>query len=113
MSGTVEAPRLSAAQPFRSAEVAWFWCMGFLAARAEGAGAAFGTGGNRPCEPDDVVKALDRLYRQRRVGLHHARVMRIWGERGRAPDRGHGDHRTWREAMAALDVPLRIRGIVA
>ena len=61
MSGTVEAPRLSAAQPFRSAEAAWFWCMGFLAARAEGAGAAFGTGGNRPCEPDDVVKALDRL----------------------------------------------------
>ena len=40
----------------------------------------------RPCEPDDVVKCLDRLYRQRRVDLTHARILRRWGERQFAPN---------------------------
>jgi hypothetical protein len=104
-------------QPFRSAEAAWFWCSGFLAARRDGAGAKFGTGGIRPCEPDDILKALDRLYRQRRIDLAHARILRVWGEKGRAPDHGKPaerlDYRLWREAMTQLDQALRNRGIVA
>jgi hypothetical protein len=71
----------------------------------------------RPCEADDVVKCLDRLYRQRRIDLHHARVMRIWGERGQAPDprwpEERSAHKLWREAMSRLEWPLRIKGIVA
>jgi hypothetical protein len=106
------------AQPFRSACAAWLWCAGFLEARKLGAGAAFGTGGIRPCEPDDIVKAIDRLYRQRRIDLQHARILRVWGERGRAPlphstDKSErADARVWGEAMRALDAPLRGRGIV-
>ncbi|HEY8612096.1 MAG TPA: hypothetical protein VIL69_12475 [Roseomonas sp.] len=109
---------LEKVQPFHNAEEAWFWTMAALIARRDGARIVSGRGlVSRPCEPDDVVKCLDRLYRQRRIDLAHARIMRIWGERGTAPDpaspRERGDHRLWREAMDRLDWPLRMKGIVA
>lgn len=104
-------------EPFRSAEEAWFWTMAALTARREGARILAGQGlVSRPCEPDDVVKCLDRLYRQRRVDLAHARILRIWGERGVAPDPRHpgerGDWRLWREATGRMEWPLRVKGIV-
>lgn len=109
---------LDKVQPFRSADEAWFWTMAALVARNDGARIVSGRGlVSRPCEPDDVVNCLDRLYRQRRIDLAHARIMRIWGERGMAPDptalRERGDHRLWREAMDRLEWPLRQKGIVA
>ncbi|WP_159996656.1 hypothetical protein [Roseomonas sp. 18066] len=109
---------LSKAEPFASAEQAWFWTMNALVARREGARIVAGAGTvPRPCEPDDVVKCLDRLYRQRRIDLAHARILRLWGERGQAPDpralRERGDSRLWREALSRLDWPLRQKGIVA
>jgi hypothetical protein len=105
-------------EAFRSAEEAWFWTMAALIARRDGARIVSGAGlVTRPCEPDDVVKCLDRLYRHRRVDLQHARILRIWGERQQAPDprypREKGDWRLWREAMLRLDWPLRVKGIVA
>lgn len=104
-------------QPFHSVEEAWFWTMSALTARRDGARIVSGAGlVTRPCEPDDVIKCLDRLYRQRRIDLQHARIMRIWGERRVAPDphqpREAGDWRLWREAMSRLDWPLRVKGIV-
>jgi len=115
------APRyasMAAAEPFRSAEEAWLWTMAALIARRDGARITAGKGDKvRPCEPDDVIKCLDRLYRQRRIDLIHARVMRIWGERGCAPDPRHQSERAdavqWREAMSRLEWPLRVKGIVA
>lgn len=108
--------RTGTPEPFRSTQAAWLWCMRMLLARQDGAGAAFGTGGARICEPDDIVEALDRLYRQRRIDLAHARILRLYGERGYAPRRDipkeRGDERLWMEAIAALDAPLRARGIV-
>ena len=109
---------LSRAEPFASAEEAWFWTMSALIARREGARLSAGRGSViRPCEPDDVVKCLDRLYRQRRIELQHARIMRIWGERGSAPNprfaSERGDARLWLEAMERMDFPLRQKGIVA
>jgi hypothetical protein len=104
-------------EPFATAEEAWFWTMAALVARRDGARIVAGKGlVTRPCEPDDVVKCLDRLYRQRRIELQHARILRIWGERGHPPDPRHpgesGDWRLWREAMARLEWPLRVKGIV-
>ena len=105
-------------EPFRNAEEAWFWTMAALIARRDGARIVSGAGlVQRPCEPDDVVKCLDRLYRQRRIDLQHARILRIWGERQQAPDARHlrekADAQQWREAMARLDWPLRVKGIIA
>ena len=122
--GTVRPGRRRVVQPFRCAEEAWFWTMTALTARREGArftanppftadqGATV-----RPCEPDDVVKCLDTLYRRRRIDLVHARILRIWGERQMAPSpanpRERCDWRLWREAMDRLEWPLRVKGIVA
>jgi len=105
-------------EPFRDAEEAWFWTMSALVARRDGARVVAGLGRvARPCEPDDVVKCLDRLYRHRRIDLAHARILRIWGERGERPDgsrpREFHDHRLWREALDRLEWPLRVKGIVA
>jgi hypothetical protein len=118
---TSSAPVLSGmgkSEPFRSAEEAWFWTMNALTARRDGARIVAGAGKvQRPCEPDDVVKCLDRLYRQRRIDMTHARILRIWGERGEAPNprymREQADWRLWTEAMQRLDWPLRMKGIVA
>jgi len=104
--------------PFATAEEAWFWTMAGLSARAAGARIVAGLGTKpRPCEPDDVVRCLDRLYRQRRIDLEHVRILRIFGERQVPPDPRHPAdrtaHRIWREALDRLEWPLRLKGIVA
>ena len=105
-------------QPFESAEHAWLWTMAALIARREGARYTANKGAvARPCDPDDVVKCLDALYRRRRIDLVHARILRIWGERQVAPNPAYAeercDWRLWREALGRLEWPLRIKGIVA
>jgi hypothetical protein len=92
--------------------------MAALIARREGARYTANQGMvSRPCDPDDVVKCLDGLYRRRRISLEHARVLRIWGERQMAPSRvvavERHDQQVWTEALERLDWPLRIKGIVA
>jgi hypothetical protein len=100
---------------FKSAEDAWFWTVNALEARHAGAN---GTGSRieRPCEPDDILRCLDRLYRTRRIELLHARVLRYWGDRQRAPNPKHpreqSDYRLWREVMDRLAWKLRDKGIV-
>ncbi len=105
-------------QPFDSAAQAWLWTMAALIARREGARYTANKGVvARPCDPDDVVKCLDGLYRQGRINLAHARVLRLWGERQMPPSpavaaEGH-DHKLWVEALERLAWPLRVKGIVA
>jgi len=100
--------------PFRSAEEAWFWTMGALRARREGG--CGGTSRRRPpCEPDDVLRSLDRLYQSRRLDAAHAHVLAVWGERQMPPDggrRGSGERQVWREALDRLTPILRAKGIV-
>ena len=105
-------------QPFNNAEHAWLWTMAALIARREGARYTANKGNvMRPCDPDDVVKCLDGLYRQRRIDLGHARILRIWGERQIAPSpvlaAEHYDYQLWSEALERLEWPLRVKGIVA
>jgi hypothetical protein len=119
---TVLAARLPAhanprMQPFESADHAWLWTMAALIARREGARYTANKGAvARPCDPDDVVKCLDGLYRQGRISLAHARVLRIWGERQMPPSPSvaaeRRDHTLWVEALDRLAWPLRIKGIV-
>ena len=104
-------------EPFRDAEQAWLWTMAALIARRAGARFTANQGKvGRPCEPDDVVKCLDSLYRRRRIDLTHARILRIWGERQMPPSAGRAsercDWRLWHEALERLEWPLRVKGIV-
>ncbi|HET6308931.1 MAG TPA: hypothetical protein VFG12_17200 [Rhodopila sp.] len=112
------AARSGAMQPFSNAQEAWLWTMAALAARRDGARYSAGKGRvARPCEPDDVIRCLDALYRQRRIDLAHARILRLWGDRQVAPSPAiateRSDHRLWSEALERLQWPLRVKGIVA
>lgn len=102
-----------ALQPFGTAEDAWYWTLACLAGRQDD-GAPLPP---RGFKPEDVLLCLDRLYRHRRVQLVHVRIMRLWGERARAPNpaypRERCDWSLWREAMDRLDWQLRQSGIVA
>jgi hypothetical protein len=111
-------PPQPATQPFRTAEEAWIWTMAALRARREGVrNTSPVVRVARPCEPDDIVRCLDALYRRRRIDLVHARVLRVWGDRQLAPDPAHArerhDFRLWREALERLEWPLRVKGIIA
>ena len=102
-------------EPFRDAEEAWFWTMRVLMARREGT-VRPRSGIPRPCEPNDILRCLDNLYRSRRIDLIHARVLRIWGERQMVPPSSwQGEHShaaLWREAMEELEWALRFKGII-
>lgn len=113
----ITAVGVCATQPFRTAEEAWFWTMATLRSRrrlpTRSRPAASAT---RQVTPEEILRCLDRLYRQRRIDLVHARVLKHWGQRGRAPDSARDwegcDARIWREAIERLEWPLRVRGIV-
>ena len=63
--------------PFDSAEEAWFWFIAAQEARNDGARFAAGQAMfPRPCEPIDILKALDCLYRNRRLLRDHLLVLR-------------------------------------
>ena len=106
---------LPATTKFRGVAEAWFWTMAALAARREGTGKG-GARIVRPCDPDDILRCLDQLYRQRRITLAHGHVLRMWGERQTPPDPRYegeaSDHFLWAEVMERLDWPLRAKGIV-
>lgn len=105
------------ATPFDSAEEAWFWFI--LANEAKLAGARIRAGQglyNRPCEPADILRAVDRLYRTRRLLRDHLLVLAHYGRRQTAPcpdsRREIRDHSVWYEAFGLLAPALREKGIV-
>lgn len=116
-SEPVRTPVRAVGEPFRTAEEAWFWAFSSIAARHQGTRSRSASARARPCDPDDVMKCLDALYRRRRIDLVHARILRIWGERGAAPNLAYAsercDAKLWREALDRLEWPLRVKGIVA
>ncbi len=104
--------------PFASAEEAWFWFIQAQSARSEGARLGMGLAAvPRPCEPVDILKVVDRLYRQRRLLRDHLLVLRHYGRRLMAPDTRRVKEiraaRLWREALARLGPALAHKGIVA
>jgi len=113
-------PRISGIRrrgvPFRDVDECIIWTIKALAEPHDG-GAGMRGEGLRICEPIEVVRCLDTLYRRRRIDLRHARILRIWAHRGRAPDANapseRSDSRLWREATDRLAWPLRSLGIIS
>lgn len=104
-------------EPFGSAEEAWFWFIQAQAARNDGARFVMGQGlVPRPCEPIDILKVLDRLYRQRRLVMDHLLVLRHYGRRQMAPDPCRAKemraHELWREALERMEAVMERKGIV-
>lgn len=103
--------------PFGSAEEAWFWFIQAQAARNDGARFSVGLGlVARPCEPLDILKVVDRLYRQRRLVMDHLLVLRHYGRRLMPPDARRAKevkaHALWVEALERLTPLLERKGIV-
>lgn len=107
----------AAGTPFRNAEEVWFWFICAVEARAEGAVPGKGRGDiQRPCEPTDIYKILERLYRGRRLRMDHMNVLSHYGRRRMAPEpfRKYEMRAAtlWCEAMRELDIIFQRRGIV-
>ena len=106
-----------AAVPFGSAEEAWFWFIQAQAARNDGARFAMGQGlVPRPCEPLDIMKAVDSLYRNRRLIMEHLLVLRHYGRRMMPPDprrvKEYVAWKIWKEALERIEPVLARKGIV-
>ena len=115
-SKTVACKKLNTI-PFIDAQEAWFWFIAAQEARNDGARFVAGQGlYPRPCEPLDILKVLDRLYRTRRLIRDHLLVLRHYGRRHMAPD----PHRPkevrafhlWCEALERIGAVLEKKGIV-
>ena len=71
----------------------------------------------RPCEPLDILKVLDRLYRKRDLLWDHILVLRHYGRRMMPPDpyrtKEIRAHKLWVEALALIELALVAKGIVS
>ncbi|MBB4285109.1 hypothetical protein [Roseospira goensis] len=107
-----------ATEPFDTAEAAWFWVQRARLNRAEGARlTADPLAAARPCDPDDIVRAVQRLARAAVLTRRHLRVLDRHGRRLTPPDarlpEEEADAALWAEALDRLTGPLRRKGIVA
>ena len=105
------------AVPFSDAEEAWFWFIAAQEARTDGARFVSGQGiCPRPCEPLDILKVLDRLYRTRRLMRDHLMVLRHYGRRRLSPDpyraKEQRAHHLWREALERIGEVLEGKRII-
>jgi hypothetical protein len=106
------------ATPFESAEEAWFWFVRCHQVRREGAQLAQGMGQfTRPCDADDIYRAVMALARRGILAGTHLAVLGKFGLEGRPPDVRRSDEATaarlWDEALDRLTTILRCKGIVA
>jgi len=104
--------------PFTSAEEAWFWYVRSQCARLDGARFEPDmTLTHRPCDPDDLYRAVMGLKRARRLRADHLRVLGIYGLRDSPPDSRCREEekpaRLWDEALDQLTTVLKGKGIVA
>ena len=105
-------------QPFETAQEAWFWFIKAQEARNDGARYKAGLSLiARPCEPTDILKILDRLYRQRLLLRDHLLVLRHYGRRQYAPDPRRVKeaiaHKLWVEAFERIEPVLLRKKIVS
>ena len=114
---TPKSPSETRVVPFHSAEEAWFWFIAAQAARNDGARFVAGQGLlPRPCEPVDILRVLDRLYRQRMLLRDHLLVLRHYGRRHLAPDprriKEVRAYSLWTEALERIELVLIRKKIV-
>lgn len=91
---------------FKTSEEAWFWC------NRKNTYSSI----ERPCERLDILKIVERLYRQRRLKIDHLRVMAFYGVRQLKPQMVRYQERRafylWRDAMRILGEVLEQRNLV-
>lgn len=103
--------------PFADGEEAWFWFSRCQLMRLDGARFISGMVETpRPCDPDDVYRAVMEIYRQRLIENPHLQVLGAYGEKLMPPDeysrQERADVPVWKEALKRLGVALQKKGIV-
>ncbi len=102
---------------FLNTEEAWFWFIRCQELRREGARfEADQSDMVRPCDPDDIYRAVMSLVRNKKLAPIHLRVLGRYGLRGAPPDprcrEEETDFRCWDQAMDLLTTILRSKGII-
>ena len=104
-------------EKFNSAEEAWLWFNRCEKIRRDGARLDGQALVARPCDPDDIYRAVLGLARARRIGRWHLRVLAEYGRREVAPDPRLAEEnvaaRLWDESLDRLETILKRKGIVA
>lgn len=104
-------------QPFEDAQEAWFWFIQCHEATKDGARVTARKGQiARLCEPVDIMRILDRLWRQRRLVRDHLLVLRHYGQRMLPPDPYRPQeakaHTIWTQAMDRMEPILIKKGLI-
>lgn len=104
-------------QQFGTTQEAWFWFMQANAAKVIGAKCSPGMGEvTRPCEPEDIMNIINKLYRQRNLLIDHIRILAHYGKKLCAPNsdryREKKAHTIWREAMSKIEPVFISKGII-
>jgi len=104
-------------EPFVTAEEAWFWFIRAQQARDDGAHIERGRAEvPRPCEPDDIYRAVKSLAEKKTIGRRHIEVLHVYGTLLRAPDKRCVEETRpfvfWDEALDRLTTVLRIKEII-
>lgn len=102
---------------FINAEEAWFWFMTCQQLRRDGSKPdGNGRGVVRPCDPDDIYRALMSLFRADRITTRHIRTLADYGLQQRAPDgrcrEEAMDRIFWDQTLDLLTAVLRVKKIV-
>ncbi len=103
--------------PFADGEEAWFWFSRCQLMRLEGARFVAGKVETpRPCDPDDVYRAVMGIYRQHQIENPHLKVLGTYGGKLMAPNMYASEEKKdvplWQEALQKLGDVLRKKGIV-
>ena len=103
--------------PFLNAEEAWFWFIRCQKARADGARFEANMGNKvRPCDPDDLYRAVAVLSRGRKLTPEHLNILGTYGLSDRPPDPRRREEerpaRLWDEALDKLSTILKNKGII-
>jgi hypothetical protein len=103
--------------PFLNAEEAWFWFIRCQKARADGARFEAKMGSlARPCDPDDLYRAVMHLARRRQLTAEHLQTLDTFGLGQRPPDPRCREEeipaRLWNEALEKLATVLKKKGII-
>jgi hypothetical protein len=102
--------------PFKDAQEAWFWFVRCQKLRRAGAMKMEGGDSTRPCESDDIYRALIRLSAQRKIGKEHILVLGRFGLREQPPDprcpEQNREARIWSEALDRQTTALKSKAII-
>ncbi|MBL6946257.1 MAG: hypothetical protein ISR47_06450 [Rhodospirillales bacterium] len=102
---------------FSDAEEAWFWFCRCQQLRAMGVRLDGGPGNTaRPCEPDDIYRAVKSLAKGRRIGPEHLKVLSRFGLKDIPPDARCREEShaalLWDESLDRLTTALRRKAII-